>query len=122
MRRGRPLARVGRRAQREQAERDEMRDAVFAETGRVCAAKVLDLMPEVRCFGGIEIHETIDRSVRPGVHLDEAFGVPLCSGHNYACNDDATRAREVGLSFFSYDDEAARARAGELRRMLAALR
>jgi hypothetical protein len=114
MRRGKPLAQVGRRATRERVQRDEMRAEVLAETGLVCVAKAL--MPEVYCWGPIEVHETIDRSVRPSVHLDSAFGVPLCHAHNMACNDDATRARECGLSFYSYQVDEARARAGFLRR------
>lgn len=114
MKRGKPLAQVGRRAKREAAARVEMRETVLAETGEVCVGAAL--MPEVRCWGGLEVHETIDRSVRPGVHLDPAFGVPLCHAHNMACNDDATRAREVGLSFFSHQVDEARARAAFLRR------
>lgn len=89
-----------------------MRVEVIAETGGKCvAAGVLS----GRCWGHIEVHEVIDRSVRPGVHLDAAFAVTLCYSHHLAVSDDATLAREVGLSFFSYQVDEARERAAALK-------
>lgn len=112
MKRGRPLAQVGRRAQREMAEREEVRATVIAETGGKCVA--VSILPG-RCWGGIECHELIDRSVRPGVHLDPDYTVTICHAHHMAVSDDATLAREVGLSFYSYQADEARARAAELK-------
>lgn len=92
-----------------------MRKLVVAECGGRCVAR--KIVPEVRCWSwaGLEVHELVDRSVRPGVHLDSSFGVLLCGAHHEWVSSDATRAREVGLSFFSYDWEAAIARASELK-------
>lgn len=113
MKRGKPLAQAGRRARREAAERLEMRQVVLDETKGRCVAK--GILPGV-CWGGTEIHEVIDRSVRPGVHLDPAFGVSICHAHHMVISDDATLARSVGLSFYSYEVDDARERAAELRR------
>lgn len=115
MRRGKPLAQIGRRAMRERVQRDEMRVAVLDETkGRCCAKGIL---PGV-CWGGTEVHEVIDRSVRPGVHLDPAFGISICHAHHLVISDDASLAREVGLSFYSHEVVEARERAAQLRRGL----
>lgn len=115
MKRGKPLKQVGRRAAREAPEREEMRKLVLAECGGRCVARTV--VPEVRCWssGALDVHELVDRAVRPGVHLDADFGVALCRAHHDWVGEDATRARAVGLSFFSHDWEAAKGRAVELR-------
>lgn len=112
--RGKPLRQIGRRARAQADEREAMRQTVLAETGGVCVARVL--LPEVECWGGTEIHELCERSTRPGVHLEAEFGVSCCHAHNSAINDRPTRAREVGLTFYSWQAEEARARAAVLRR------
>lgn len=113
--RRKPLPQVGRRAKREETERVEMRKVVLAECGGRCVARTV--VPEVRCWsaGYLEVHELVDRAVRPGVHLDSSFGVSLCGAHHDWVSSDASRAREVALSFYSWEWEAALARAAELK-------
>lgn len=112
LRRGKPLRQIGRRAQREMAERDAMREEVIAETGgRCCAAPLLP----GRCWGGLDVHELIDRSVRPGVHLDAAFAVTICHAHHMVITENEELSRELKLTFYSYEVAQARERALELK-------
>lgn len=111
--RGKPLRQIGRRARAQADEREAMRQTVLAETGGVCC--VAKFVPG-QCAGFVEVHEVIDRSVRPGVHLDSSLGISVCHFHHVWISADATRARDVGLSFFSYEVEMARERAAMLRR------
>lgn len=113
LKRGAPLRQIGRRARAKAEGRAAMRQTVLDETkGRCCVAA---MVPEVECWGGTEVHETIDRSVRPGVELDPAFGISVCHAHHVWISDDASRAREYGLSHFSYEVDVARERAAVLR-------
>lgn len=113
MRRGKPLRQVGRRALRDADERAEMRRVVIGECGDRCVARVV--LPEIRCYGFLEVHELVDRSVRPGVQLDADFAITACRPHHEWISADASRARDDGLSFFSWDWEQALARVKELR-------
>ena len=115
MRRGKPLQQVGRKAAREQPARDEMRKQVLADCGGRCVAR--KAIPEVKCWasGYLEVHELVDRSVRPGVALDHNYGVALCHAHHEWVTADASRARDRGFSFFSWDWEPALLRAQRLK-------
>lgn len=95
-----------------------MRKVVLAECGGRCVAR--RIVPEVRCWasGPLHVHEVVDRSVRPGVHLDADFGVALCQAHHDWIHEDPSRAREVGLTFFSHDWEPAKERVIELRNLV----
>jgi hypothetical protein len=75
--RPKPLAQVGRKAQREEVERTEMRKRVIADCGGRCVAR--KGIPEVKCW------------------------------------ENASRARERGFSFFSWDWEAALKRVAQLK-------
>lgn len=111
-----PLKQVGRKTAREQAEREEMRRIVIGECGGRCVGR--SAMPQIECWGRyLEVHELVDRAVRPGVHLDADYGVSLCHPHHEYVTLDATRAREIGMSFFSWDWEQALVRVKELRRL-----
>lgn len=111
--RGKPLQQVGRRARAQADEREAMRQVVLAETGGRCVGA---LFLSGECWGGIEVHEVIDRSVRPGVHLDASLAVSVCHGHHVAVTANPILARMVGLTFFSWEVDKARARAAVLRR------
>jgi hypothetical protein len=113
--RPKPLAQVGRKAQREEVERTEMRKRVIADCGGRCVAR--KGIPEVKCWasGTLDVHEVIDRSVRPGVALDHEYGIALCRAHHDWISENASRARERGFSFFSWDWEAALKRVAQLK-------
>jgi hypothetical protein len=75
--RPKPLAQVGRKAQREEVERTEMRKRVIADCGGRCVAR--------------------------------------CRAHHDWISENASRARERGFSFFSWDWEAALKRVAQLK-------
>lgn len=107
-----PLAQVGRRAKREMAAREAMRETVIAETGGRCVAA--SLLPG-NCWGGLDVHELISRATRPGVQLDAEFAVSICHPHHMVITEDEELARSLRLSFYSYEVTEARERAAELK-------
>lgn len=112
-----PLQSVGRRARRTAEAREEMRQRVLAECGRKCVGVVT--APEVRCYGNwLEVHELVDRAVRPGSELEWELGVCLCPAHHRLYTTDEDLAREHGLTFRSWEWEQALERARQLRSLV----
>jgi hypothetical protein len=108
MKRGRPLKRVPmrRRRPRDEAEMDEdiqrglARERAMRRAGWRCEAKAT--WPECRCFGDIEVHEKLQRSLGGSI-LDLDNLVVLCHAHHMAVHDRIALAHERGLLVHSWE-------------------
>jgi len=109
MKRGKPLAQVGKRATRDRDRRAE----VVAEAKSACAGTCVafDLIPTIggrprNCWNLLDPHEVISRGRRPGSHLEVELVVMVCRGHHdyITANQDAEDVRAVGLGGFHADE------------------
>lgn len=106
--RGQPLARTGdlaRQSTRRKAEtatRRAVRDDTLAAAGYRCAA--LDLVPEIQCWGPLDVDEITPRGVRPGAHLDRAQTQVLCREHHDWKHAHPIEAQALGLRHWSWED------------------
>lgn len=86
------------RSTKRQAEadrRDQVRRDALHRAGHRCQAK--DLVPEVRCWGPLDVDEIEGRGVNPGGHLDPDNVQVLCRGHHDWKHAHPARAEELGL-------------------------
>lgn len=104
--RGRPLRQVGRKALRDKERRADVRAETARLAGDRCQAATV--WPQVRCFGVLDTHEVIQRSLMPNSHLDTTLTLLVCRGHHMAIEDDHQRARELGLEFSAWEVAEAR--------------
>lgn len=91
---GRLNPRSAKRVAEEQA-RAEVRRLVRQRAGGRCEAR--DLVPEVRCWGPLDVDELEARGVHPGSHLDPDLCQLLCRGHHDWRHAHPTEALERGL-------------------------
>lgn len=88
-------------------ERIPERQAVRAETlrraGWKCEAR--DLVPEVRCWGDLDVDERKSRGVNPGGQYDASNTQVLCRAHHEWRTREPDKARERGLRLRSTDDQ-----------------
>lgn len=105
--RGQPIARTGalkpqstkRRAER--PIRDAVREDTLAAAGHRCTAK--DLVPEVECWGPLDVDEITPRGVRPGAHLERTQTQVLCRGHHTWKTANPAEAHARGLRHWSWE-------------------
>jgi len=94
--RGGPLPRESAKTKRERPDRMRVQEVTRARHGGVCEAK--DLVPEVRCWGPVDVDEIAPRGRRPGGHLDDTNTQCLCRAHHDWKHAHPRRALELGLT------------------------
>lgn len=67
-----------------------------------CAARTL--VPEVTCWGVLDVDEVQGRGVRPGGHLDGTNVQVLCRAHHNWKHEHPARAHELGLTRWSWEE------------------
>ena len=82
------------------AERKRVREAVLERDKRQCQAK--DLVPEVRCWGPLAVHEVKPRG-RGGDWLSVDEGITLCAAHHQWVHEHSLKAEELGLLKHSWE-------------------
>lgn len=102
---GRLPARSAKRAA-EERDRAEVRRVVRQRAGGRCEAR--DLVPEVRCWGPLDVDELEARGVHPGAHLDPDLCQLLCRGHHDWRHANPAEAEARGLRRRSTYDQGDR--------------
>lgn len=74
--------------------------------GGRCEAR--DLVPEVRCWGPLDVDELEARGVHPGAHLDPDLCQLLCRGHHDWRHANPAEAEARGLRRRSTYDQGDR--------------
>lgn len=101
MKRGGRLPAQSAKRKRESAARAQVnRDALY-RAGNRCQA--IDLVPEVTCWGPLDVDEIKARGVNPGGHLDETNVQVLCRGHHDWKHAHPNEASERGLRRRSWE-------------------
>lgn len=109
MARGRGLARSSlpknesARRKAERSDRTAVRDATIRRAGGRCQAE--QIVPEIVCWGPLDVDEIIGRGVNPGGHLDLSNTQALCRGHHGWKHENPTEARKRGLRRESWEAE-----------------
>jgi hypothetical protein len=102
-----PMKRSGRLRQqsaKRAAERDErawVREDALHRAGHRCCA--IDIVPEVTCWGPLDVDEIRSRGVNPGGHLDTANTQVLCRAHHDWRHAHPAEARARGLRRESWE-------------------
>jgi hypothetical protein len=105
---GQPLARTkalapeSTRRRAERSDRTDVRESTLAAAGHRCQA--IDLVPEIACWGPLDVDEITPRGVRPGAHLEHDQTQVLCRGHHdwKGLHPDEAHAR--GLRRWSWEN------------------
>jgi len=80
----------------EKWERNETIKCVSFRANGMCQATAI--APAVRCsVWGWTAHELVQRSVRPGSHLEPDLCIFVCGIHHRMIDEDDARARQLGL-------------------------
>lgn len=87
----------------ERAERAQVIDDVLERDHWVCQARHLLGTP---CEGLLTAHEVVQRSVRPGSHLERELCVCICDSHHSWVHDHIAESREFGLIRMSWEVDA----------------
>lgn len=112
MKRGGPLRRVSQKRLDEHAQRLAVIEEVRERDGNRCyAEKVISRYPAVAadrdwprfCGGRLDAHEIIQRSVRPGGHLEPANVRLVCRIHHEWIDRFQITAKTLGLSANSWE-------------------
>jgi hypothetical protein len=69
-----------------------------------------DMAFGIRCGEACDVHEIIQRSVRPGSHLEVELTAFVCRPHHSAIDDNIEEANRLGLYFMSWEYDLAVAR------------
>lgn len=89
----------------ERFDRNETIRQVSFRANGMCQATVL--APDVPCWvTGWTAHEVVQRSVRPGSHLEPDLCIFVCGYHHGLIHDDEPRARKFGFIRDSWDVDA----------------
>lgn len=105
--RGKGLARSSlprQRSAKRVAETDAraaVRDATIRRAGGKCQAAAI--VPEIACWGPLDVDEVIGRGVNPGGHLDLENTQALCRGHHSWKHENPAEARRRGLRRESWE-------------------
>lgn len=76
-------------------------DLVLTRARWMCEAR--DLIPGVQCRGLLVAHEVVQRSVRPGSHLEPLLQVAVCAAHHSHIHDHIAESHANGLLRHSWD-------------------
>ena len=85
----------------ETSARKAVRDATIARVGGRCQAA--QIVPEIDCWGPLDVDEVIGRGVKPGGHLDESNTQALCRAHHGWKHENPAEARRRGLRRESWE-------------------
>jgi len=102
-----PLARGGRlnpqsaKRRGERDERQEVMEQAMRGAGRQCEAR--SIVPEIDCWGPLDVDEVVPRGVRPGAHLDESNVQVLCRAHHDWKHANPREAQARGLRKWSWE-------------------
>lgn len=95
-----PLRQVSTKRRDEQQQRRQVVAEVIARD-RVCTAATL--VPDVHCYGPLDVHEMIQRSLWRAGYLDPSNCRAVCRAHHEWIDDHITEAHELGLLKHSWD-------------------
>jgi len=99
---GKPLDRRTRIKPMSQKRRDEaparqqVREETMRRAGHQCEA--IGRVPEVRCWGPLDVDEIEGRGVHPGAHLNPELTQVLCRAHHNWKHANPAEARARGLT------------------------
>lgn len=87
----------------ERPARDKIREDALRRAGNQCQLK--DIVPEVECWGPLDVDEIAQRGVAPGGHLDPTNVQVACRGHHdwKGTNRDEAEKRGVRMSGAEYE-------------------
>lgn len=106
--------RIPQRSAKREAEDDErraVRAAVRARAGGRCEAR--HVVPEVTCWGPLDVDEVESRGTHPGAHLDEDLCQLVCRGHHDWRHANPAEATARGLRRSSTYDARLKAERGD---------
>lgn len=95
-----PLRQVSTKVRDERSQREQVRAEVIARD-RVCTAALL--VPDVTCWGPLDVHEMIQRSLWRKGYLDQDNCRAVCRAHHDWIDDNSAVAHELGLLRHSWD-------------------
>lgn len=95
--------RLASQSRKRRAEARARRDVVAEVVARDGGCVARDLVPEVECWGPLDVDEVVSRGVRPGGHLDAGNAQALCRGHHEWRGANPAEARERGIRKASFD-------------------
>jgi 5-methylcytosine-specific restriction endonuclease McrA len=101
MKRGGRLAPMSDKRADEAEEREAVCRAVWMRDRGECQARTL--VPEVRCWGPMDVDEICPRSACPGGHLDVDNCQVLCRGHHDWKHAHPIEAAALGLRRWSWE-------------------
>ena len=101
MKRGsKPLSPRSKKRAAETDERAWVREDALHRAGHRCIA--VDIVPEVKCWGPLDVDEIKGRGVNPGGHLDPGNVQVLCRGHHDWKHAHPSEASARGLRLESW--------------------
>lgn len=89
------------RRKAERGRREAVRAATIRRAGGECQAA--GIVPEIACWGPLDVDEVIGRGVKPGGHLDETNTQALCRAHHSWKHENPAEARRRGLRRESWE-------------------
>lgn len=82
---------------RRQSEATARRRVVAEVTARDVRCRAERLVPDVRCAGTMDVHETIQRSLWAAGHLEPSNCILLCRAHHVWIDSHIELAHRLGL-------------------------
>lgn len=96
-----PINPVSDRRRGERDERQEVREQAMRAAGFKCSGA--EVVPEVKCWGPLDVDEVVPRGVRPGGHLDPSNVQVLCRLHHEWKHAHPQEAAARGLREWSWN-------------------
>lgn len=101
LRQGKGLNRVSDKRKAEEATRASVRVAALVRAGNRCEAPTV--VPELVCWGPLDVDEVVPRGVYPKGHLDLDNVQVLCRAHHDWKHDNPEEAVKRGLRRWSWE-------------------
>ena len=92
---------VSLKRQRETKTRRQVVAECFERDQHMCRAN--PLVPHISCGGHLVAHETVQRSIAPGSHLNLSLMVTVCYSHHMWIHDNPQTSHQLGLLLHSWD-------------------
>lgn len=85
----------------ERPTRTTVREDALARSGHRCTA--VEIVPEIECWGPLDVDEIKSRGVNPGGHLDDTNVQVLCRAHHTWRTENPAESRARGLRLESWE-------------------
>ncbi len=96
-----PLPAESARTKAQRREREKVREDALHRAGYRCS--MVDKVPEVKCWGPLDVDEIKSRGVNPGGHLDASNVQVACRAHHEWRTANPKLASERGLRLKSWE-------------------